>query len=55
MGKRASNFDVIPLCHIHHRTGGYGVAVHAGKLEWESANGTEIELLAQVKGLVNVI
>jgi len=45
--------DVIPLCHIHHRTGGYGLAFHAGKGAFESVYGTEMELLKQVKGLLN--
>lgn len=49
MGKRASNFEVIPLCHLHHRTGGHGVAVHAGRKTWESIYGTERDLLEQVK------
>ena len=47
MAKRASNYEVIPLCHIHHRTGGYGVAVHAGRKSFEDNFGTEQELLAQ--------
>jgi len=47
MGKRASNFEVIPLCHAHHRTGGYGIAVHSGRKAWESEHGTEQELLIQ--------
>lgn len=46
MGKRASNYEVIPLCPAHHRTGGYGVAVHAGRKAWESNFGTERELLS---------
>lgn len=46
MGKRASNKEVIGLCHTHHRTGGYSVAVHAGRKAFESAIGaTERELL----------
>lgn len=49
MGKRASNFEVIPLCPTHHRTGGYGVAVHAGRKEWEKNFGTEKELLNVVR------
>lgn len=53
MSQRASNYDVIPLCHIHHRTGGYGVAFHAGKKVFESKYGTERELLSQVEGLIN--
>lgn len=47
MGKRASNHEVIPLCHVHHRTGGYGVAVHAGRKAFEANHGTERDLLAQ--------
>lgn len=45
---RADNYSVIPLCHAHHRTGGYGIAIHAGQEKWESENGTERELLLQV-------
>lgn len=45
---RADNFHVIPLCHAHHRTGGYGVAIHAGRKSWEEKFGTEAELLSQV-------
>jgi len=30
-GRRASNYDVIPLCPHHHRTGGHGEAIHAGR------------------------
>lgn len=52
MGKRASNYEVIPLCHIHHRTGGHGVAVHSGRRTWEANFGTEKELLAQVMEMV---
>ncbi|MDY3572333.1 Ref family recombination enhancement nuclease [Enterobacter hormaechei] len=44
---RASHFRVIPLCHTHHRTGGYGVAIHAGRRRWEEKYGTEAQLLAQ--------
>ena len=52
MGKRASNFEVIPLCCEHHRTGGHGVAVHAGRRTWEAIHGTERELLEQVKRMI---
>ena len=52
MGKRASNFEVIPLCHAHHRTGGHGVAVHAGRKTWESIYGTEKDLLKQVLEMI---
>ena len=53
MSQRASNYESIPLCHIHHRTGGYGVAIHAGKKEFERLYGTEAELLEQVRRLIN--
>lgn len=45
---RASHFSTIPLCQYHHRTGGYGVALHAGKRQWERNFGTEMDLLGQV-------
>ncbi|EAU1439450.1 Ref family recombination enhancement nuclease [Citrobacter freundii] len=48
MSVRADNFHVIPLCHTHHRTGGHGVAIHAGRQSWENKFGTEAELLVQV-------
>lgn len=44
---RAGHHSVIPLCHAHHRTGGHGVAVHAGRRTWEDKFGTEDELLTQ--------
>lgn len=49
MSQRASHFDVLPLCPAHHRTGGIGVALHAGQRTWEAAYGTESELLEQVR------
>lgn len=52
LGQRASNFEVIPLCSLHHQNGGYGVAIHAGQKTWESLYGTELELLAQVRRLL---
>ena len=52
LGKKASNDEVIPLCPIHHRTGGYRIAVHSGRDTWEGIHGTEKELLEQVRGLL---
>ncbi|EGT0647627.1 DUF968 domain-containing protein [Citrobacter braakii] len=48
VGQRADNFKVIPLCSIHHRQGGHGIAIHAGRQSWENNFGTETELLVQV-------
>ena len=54
MGKRASNYDVIPLCHRHHRTGGYGVAVHEGRRIWEANFGSEQKLLNEIMEWLNL-
>lgn len=32
--QKASCYEVLPLCVLHHRLGGYGVAYHAGRDEW---------------------
>lgn len=37
----------IPLCPMHHRLGGYGVAFHAGQRVWQEKFGNEEDLLAQ--------
>jgi len=47
-GKRDNHFDVIPLCPKHHRTGGWGVAIHAGKKTWQAKYGSERALLDEV-------
>ena len=54
MGKKASNYEVIPLCHVHHRTGNMGVAVHAGRKSFEDNFGTEYNLLIQTRRWLNV-
>ncbi|MBD7747769.1 hypothetical protein HJX11_09780 [Klebsiella pneumoniae] len=47
-GQRANHKETLPLCPPHHRTGGHGVAIHAGQKTWEKNYGTETELLEQV-------
>ncbi|TNV22848.1 hypothetical protein FH968_02060 [Buttiauxella sp. B2] len=54
MSQRADNYSSIPLCHPHHRTGGHGVAIHAGKRTWESNFGTERSLLKQMNAELGV-
>ena len=50
MGRKASDFESIPLCPIHHQYGGHGhLAVHKGLASWEHRYGTERELLEQVR------
>lgn len=46
---RAKDEDSIPLCPPHHRTGGYGVAYHAGARKWQENFGSELVLLEQTK------
>ena len=48
MGQRSSHFRVLPLCSVHHRTGGFGVAIHGGTREFQRNFGTEEELLKKV-------
>ncbi|MCP3681566.1 MAG: hypothetical protein GY861_02655 [bacterium] len=41
-GSKRDHMKVIPLCPMHHRNEGeFGVAIHAGKNEWEKNFGTE--------------
>lgn len=54
MDQRASHYDTIPLCPRHHRTGGPGVALHAGEATWEARFGTQAELLARTRRLLGV-
>lgn len=61
MGKKASDYETIPLCPIHHqygdgtRTFKGQIAVHKNKTEFERRYGTEQSLLAQtLKELENV-
>ena len=54
-GQRSSHMDVIALCPIHHRLGGYGVAIHAGQEEWERRHGTEAELLEQTRRETGIV
>ena len=59
--KPEAHFKVLPLCAAHHQHGGYGVALHAGKAQFESRYGTEEELLQWVaerlvaRGLVGLL
>lgn len=54
MGQRASDFEVLPLCYLHHRGGIHGVSFHAGQRTWEVEYGTEAQLLEQVSKLLGV-
>ncbi|WP_458180961.1 Ref family recombination enhancement nuclease [Bradyrhizobium sp. 14AA] len=45
MGRKASNFETIPLCPYHHRLGPFGHAVHDGTKSFEARYGKQAELL----------
>ena len=51
--KKGAHKKTIPLCGPHHQTGGYGVALHAGRKKWEAIHGTQQQLLTQVQNLIN--
>lgn len=53
MGQRNNHFNTLPLCPTHHRTGGFGIALHAGQKTWEKNFGTERELLEKTQCLLN--
>ena len=52
-GQRSSHFEVLPLCALHHLTGGFGTAYHAGAETWQAKYGMETELLEQVRTLLD--
>lgn len=52
MGGGRDHYKVIPLCVIHHTGGGRGIAIHAGKKEFERLYGTEEKLLEDTKILL---
>lgn len=54
LAQKAHWSKAIGLCPTHHRTGGYGVAIHAGVDGFEDAIGmNEVELLAKNLELLN--
>lgn len=54
MGGGRDHDKVIPLCHVHHQNGGYGIALHAGKKAWEAIHGTEQELMDKTEMLLKI-
>lgn len=47
---RASDFDTIPLCPMHHRNG--MLAIHSGKESWVKRYGTDTSYLRQVADML---
>ncbi len=54
LGGGRDDDNIIPLCHVHHQNGGYGVALHAGKKAWEAIHGTEQELMDKTERLLKI-
>ncbi len=53
LGKtQRDDMKTIPLCPMHHRNGGHGIAIHAGRVEFELRYGDELALLGQVNDLI---
>ena len=46
---KASDFDVIPLCHHHHQG---AAGIHAGKATWEALWGADTDYLAVVADML---
>ena len=55
LGQGRDDNKVIPLCHIHHRTGAWGEAVHNGTKTWESIFGSQADLVMRVNAIVDVV
>ena len=53
LGQRAPHDRTIPLCREHHRTGGFGVAYHAGPREFVARYGSENDLLQKTNDILN--
>ena len=54
IAQRNNNRRVLPLCPDHHRNGGHGVAIHAGRASWENKFGTEHMLWDRLNGLIEI-
>ena len=52
MSQKNDYLHTLPLCPIHHRTGGRGVGFHAGRESWEAHFGSERSLLWEVRRLL---
>jgi len=56
MGQRSTNFQVIPLCPIHHRAGGHGeVGFHQSPKEFAERYGTEQMFLDRVNEILGLV
>ena len=52
-GQKSNYTEAIPLCANHHRLGGYGVAIHAGRAGFKANVGLdEVGLLDLTKSLM---
>jgi len=54
LGQRAADYRAIPLCAKHHRTGGKGTAIHAGRKAWDKAHGGEMYWLEHIWSILEI-
>lgn len=50
--RKASDFDVIPLCVAHHREG--PEAIHSGKLTWAMKHGPDYSYIPAVRKMLGL-
>lgn len=50
--QRNDNWNILPLCPIHHRLGGAGIAYHAGADSFALNYGSERDLESILHGIV---
>lgn len=55
MGQKACDRKTIPLCPMHHTTGGPGVALHACEETWEANFGSQEYHLERTLRLLNLM
>jgi len=53
--KKNCHFKSIPLCAQHHQIGGYGIAVHCGRVAFEKKYGSQSDLLKQITDIVGLV
>ena len=55
MGVRGDHMRVVSLCAVHHRTGGFGVAIHGGAREFAKNFGEDSHMLELVLAMLEAV
>lgn len=51
-GAKATNYEILPLCFLHHDGGVHGISLHAGVATWEKKFGTQVSWVERVNKLI---